>query len=401
MKEIPGGNIVTPSGFRASGVRCGIKEAPDALDLALVVADKPCTGAGVFTTNQFAAGPVQWSRSLVPGDEVRAVVINSGNANCCTGERGLADAGTMASQVASSIGCRAGNVLVASTGKIGDPLPMDLIISGISKAVMSISSDREAGDLAARAIMTTDTRPKCYAIEESLDGRLFRVGGMAKGVGMIAPNMATMISVITTDVAVDAHALQTLTAETAQRTFNRVVVDGDTSTNDSVFVLSAGVGDSPVLRAGSRGMNLFATALEAVMLKLAKELVRDGEGATKFVEVRVTGAETGKEAEKVAQSIARSPLVKTALYGRDANWGRILAAAGYSGVPLDPGKVTLAIGGIVLFDSGKPTGADASAAMKPEEILLELDLGFGDKACSVWTCDLSHQYVTINAEYHT
>lgn len=401
MFDISGGSVVTPSGFTATGVKCGIKRSADALDMALIVTDGPCQAAGVFTTNQFAAAPVQWSRRLVPASEVRAVVINSGNANACTGSRGMDDARRTAEHVASTLGCKPKNVLVASTGIIGHPLPMDKIISGVNLALSSLAATPEAGLDAARAIMTTDTRPKLVATEATIETHRFCVGGMAKGAGMIAPNLATMISVVTTDAAIDAEALQTLTAEVAHRTFNRVVIDGDTSTNDTVFVLASGRSGMPVLRPGSKAMDEFREVLESVMLRLAHELVRDGEGATKFVEIRVGGATTEKEAEKIAHTIARSPLVKCAIYGRDPNWGRILCAAGYSGVPLRPEKVQLWIGDVLVLKDGLPTGEDAAREMQKDDVLLRLQLGAGTQGCSVWTCDFSHEYVTINADYHT
>lgn len=401
MQELKDGTVLSPGGFRASGVRCGLKAAADALDLALVVSDGPSAAAGVFTTNQFSAAPVQWSRRLVPSAEARAVIINSGCANACTGWKGLEDTRTTAAQVASAIGCKPQHVLVGSTGIIGKPLAMERVIAGINMAVSSLSDRPEAGLAAARAIMTTDTRPKHVAVESAVDETVFRVGGMAKGAGMIAPNLATMLAVVTTDAAVDPEALQTLTAEVAARTFNRVLVDGDTSTNDSVFVLANGRSGMAPLQPGSKGLVRLREALEAVMLSLAHALVRDGEGATKFIEVRVTGGRTEKEAEKVAGTIARSPLVKCAAFGRDPNWGRVLCAAGYAGVPLDPTKVRLWIGDVLVLDGGLPTGADAAAAMAVQDIVLRVDLGAGSHECSVWTCDFSHEYVTINAEYHT
>jgi glutamate N-acetyltransferase/amino-acid N-acetyltransferase len=238
-------------------------------------------------------------------------------------------------------------------------------------------------------------------VEDEIEGTAFRVGGMAKGAGMIAPNLATMLALVTTDAAADPETLQSLVADAAARTFNRVLVDGDSSTNDTVLVLASGRSGMPTLRPGSKGCARLRGALEAVMLRLAQELVRDGEGATKFVEIAVTGARTEKEAQKVADTIARSPLVKTALYGRDPNWGRILCAAGYAGVPLVPEKVRLWIGDVVLLEGGVPTGNDAAGVMEAAEILIRVDLGAGGQACSVWTCDFSHEYVTINAEYHT
>jgi glutamate N-acetyltransferase/amino-acid N-acetyltransferase len=397
LAHIPN-SVAAPQGFRAAGVAAGIKSA--GRDVALIVSDRPASAAALFTTNRVQAAPIQVSRKHLAGGQARAVVVNSGNANACTGERGLADAERMTQIAGEALGLDAGEVLVASTGIIGHPMPMERIETGIRQAARELAED---GSVAAEAIMTTDTRPKQIGVEFVIGGQPVRIGGIAKGAGMIAPHMATMLAFLTTDAAIWPEVLQASLAATVARTFNCVTVDGDTSTNDSIMLLANGASGAQV-RPGSPAHRLFCAALEEVCLHLAKELARDGEGATKLVEVQVHGARSFAQAQKVALTIANSPLVKTALFGNDPNWGRILAAAGRAGVAIDPQHLSLRIGDVRLVENGAPLpfdAATASAELKQPEVVISLHLGMGAVTATVWTCDFSYDYVKINAEYHT
>jgi glutamate N-acetyltransferase/amino-acid N-acetyltransferase len=400
MEKIPGGSILSAQGFRAGWARCGIKTAEGKPDVALVVCDGPAAAGGVFTRNKFAAAPVLWDRSILPSDEARAIVVNAGNANACTGERGLRDVRETAALVGELVGCAPEQVIVCSTGIIGRPLPMERLKEGVRGAYRALSSNEEAARGAELAIMTTDTRPKACAIESEMGGRPFRIGGMAKGSGMIAPNMATMLAFITTDAHLPAGRLQEAVSAAADLTFNRITVDGDSSTNDTVIVLASGASGAVVPEVGP-DRKVFEDALVEVMGDLARQIVRDGEGATKLIEVTVHGARTAQAAHTVARAIAESQLVKCAIHGGDPNWGRILCAAGYCGVDLEPDKVTLKIGDVTVFEHGLPTGADAAAQVSGPDVYITLDLGWGRSSATVWTCDLSKLYVDINAEYHT
>lgn len=389
--------ITAPRGFRAAGVGCGLK-VNGALDLALLVSDADCACAGVFTTNHVKAAPVLYDRRVLAGNtaSIRAVIANSGCANACTGEAGLADAQAMAEANAQAIGCRADQVLVLSTGVIGKRLDVHKVRAGIGQAVPRLSID--GGADAARAIMTTDTRPKQFAVRQSS----FVLGGMCKGAGMIHPNMATMLAVITTDAEISPDLLDQALRIAAGRSFNRISVDGDMSTNDTVLVLANGLSGYAV-REGV-GFDGFTGALTQTAVELARQIVRDGEGATKFVEITVTGARREADAVQVGKAIANSPLVKTALYGADANWGRVLAAAGYSSAEVDPGTMALWFGGVQLVANGAPVDydeTDAARAIAGRDVSIRLDLGLGDAGATVWTCDLSHEYVTINGKYRT
>lgn len=397
LTQIPGA-VAAPSGFRAAGVTAGIKSA--GRDVALIFSDRKASAAALFTTNRVQAPPITVSREHLRQGQARAIVANSGNANACTGEQGLADARRMAQVAAAALGIAPEEVLVASTGIIGHPLPMERIEAGIRQAAVD-AGDR--GELAAEAIMTTDTRPKQLAVEFHLDGQTVRVGGIAKGAGMIAPHLATMLAFVTTDANVWPEVLQASLAASAARTFNCVTVDGDTSTNDTLFLLANGA-SGVAIRPGSPAHRKFCHALDVVCLHLAKELARDGEGATKLIEIQVHGARSFAQAQKIGRTIANSPLVKTAFFGNDPNWGRILAAAGRAGVPLDPQRLALRLGDVALVEGGAPLPFDAAAAravMERREVRLALDLGLGPVSATVWTCDLSYDYVRINAEYHT
>jgi glutamate N-acetyltransferase/amino-acid N-acetyltransferase len=390
------GGVTAPQGYLASGVSAGIKKK--GLDLAVVFSSQTASVAGVFTLNRVQAAPVVLSKEhlkLARG-RGRAVLINSGCANACTGERGKHDSVLSAQCLASQLNIEPSHVLVASTGVIGSFLPMPALLKGISSAVSALNS--QGGGAAARAIMTTDTREKSIAVEGRIGGKTVRISGMAKGSGMIHPQMATMLAVITTDAQVPPRDLGKILQRVADRTFNCLTVDGDTSTNDTVVILANGASGAAV--SGAR--SYFEKGLEMVCEELAKCIARDGEGATKFVEILVRGASDFEAARKVAKTIAHSPLVKTALYGEELNWGRILCAVGYSGVAFDPEGITLSLNGIPIFRNGSPvssTRARAEKAMKAKDLQIEVDLADGRAAARVWTCDLSHKYVDINASY--
>ena len=398
MHVLDEGSLVSPAGFTVGSATCGLKQSGKP-DVALLVCEGGARAAGVFTTNLFAAAPVRWSRQLVPADDLRAVVVNSGNANACTGPRGEQDVVETVARTASLIDCEMEQIAVCSTGVIGEPLPMDRIHSGVEDAFNGLSAETDAARGAERAIMTTDTRPKGCAVESQIGEDTFRVGGMVKGAGMIAPHLATMLGFVTTDVQIKPELLQQAAEECTQDTFNAVTVDGDTSTNDSVLVLASG--KSGVLVQEDDGLGEFKEALRYVMQELAVGMVRDGEGANILIRVDVQGAATCEDARKAARAISESLLVKCAIHGRDPNWGRIVCAAGYSGADFDPDQVTLHIGETKVFEGGMPTGHDASGELQGEEVRLLLDLGAGDQSTTMWTCDLSKGYVEINAEYHT
>lgn len=395
--EIEGG-LTAPQGYLASGVSAGIKDKGP--DLAVLFSSRPTSAAGVFTLNRVQAAPVLLSREhlKVSRGRIRAVLINSGCANACTGERGMKDARLSARSLASHLNLEPAEVLVASTGVIGAFLPMPKVLKGIAGAVSALNS--MGGSAAAQAILTTDTVEKTFAIEGRVGGKTVRIGGMAKGSGMIHPNMATMIAVLTTDLRIPPRELGRCLRRAADRTFNCLTVDGDTSTNDTVLVMANGASEASL--ADSRAVSFFEKGLLAVCEELARRIARDGEGATKFVEITVKGAADFESARRVAKTIAHSPLVKTALYGQELNWGRILAAVGYSGVPFDPDEVVLGLNGIPIFRGGAPvasTRSRAEEAMKEHDLRIEVDLGEGKASARVWTCDLSHEYVNINASY--
>jgi glutamate N-acetyltransferase/amino-acid N-acetyltransferase len=395
--------VTYPEGLVASGVRCGLKaEGPD---LALIVCDGPADVAGVFTTNLVQAACVRYSRHVVERGSARAILCNAGNANACNGDRGDRDTIAMAEQVAAQLGVAATSVLIASTGVIGHPMPMDKLERGIPLAVDALDREGDTDMRVARAIMTTDLRPKLIGVRCGSDEWAGDVafGGVCKGSGMIAPNMATMLCFLTTDAAVPHSLLQTALREAVRRTFNRITVDGDTSTNDMVLALAAGTGDCRIPEAGP-ALDDFTEALTRVCLYLAREVARDGEGATKLAEVRVTGAASEADAERVAKTIAESPLVKTALFGCDPNWGRVLAAAGRAGVRFDPRLASVKVGDQTVYAAGASCPFDRDAAhdhLAEPDVALCVDLAEGHEQASVWTCDFSYDYVKINAEYHT
>ena len=393
------GAITAPDGFRAAAVAAGIK--PEGADLALLVADRTCAAAAVFTTNRAQAAPVVVSREHLASGRARAVVVNAGCANAATGEEGVADAREMAVVTAQAVGCLPPEVVVASTGVIGTRLPMKELRSGIARAADRLS--REAGAEAARAILTTDTRPKEAQVRFSLGGETLTVGAMAKGAGMIAPRMATLLAFFTTDAAIEPGLLRRALRDAVGASLNRVTVDGDTSTNDMAVVLASGARARPVQTEGA-DYDGFREALSEAARRIAGLIVRDGEGATRMAEVRVEGAREEVEADRVARTVADSPLVKTALHGGDPNWGRILAAVGRSGVAVDIDRVDLFLGDVWVAESGQARGYDETAARRamledPVRILVRLNQGRA--AGWIWTCDFSHGYVDINAHYRS
>ena len=394
------GGITTPKGFRAAGVSAGIK-ANKGLDLALLVSDTPAAAAAVFTTNVVQAAPVLVSREhlTASGGTVRAIVANSGCANACTGEEGLQVARDMAAETATLVGCPVQQVLVASTGVIGVGLPIEKIRGGLPAAFRALAADQ--GAAAARAIMTTDPFPKEAATRVTIGGREAAIGGMAKGSGMIEPMMATMLAFVTTDAQVSPALLSRALREAVHDTFNAITVDGDSSTNDSVMLLANGASGATV---NEQSYGAFLDGLRAVCLDLALGIVRGGEGATKLVTVTVAGAATSVEARRAAKVIANSLLVKTAIHGGDPNWGRLIAAAGRAGVALELSRAVVAIGSTVLFKNGRPyddAAPQAAEYLKGKDIAVSVDLGAGSASSTVWTCDLSAEYVRINGEYRT
>ena len=391
------------AGFHTAATTCGLKPSGN-LDLGLVWSDTPCNAAGVFTTNRVQAAPVLVCRETLATSaaRMRGVIYNSGCANAVTGARGLADARRMRALGATAVGAADDELFVLSTGVIGRFLEMDKLERGVF-ALTSPAALRLAGD-AARAIMTTDTRAKLASAELTLPGGRARVAGFAKGAGMIHPNMATMLSVVTTDARVDHTRLDRCLRAAVASSFNRISVDGDMSTNDTVLVLASGAAGVNVDESGEAA---FTAALTSVCASLARQVARDGEGATRLVELRITGGATERQAHRVGDSIACSPLVKTAIHGNDPNWGRILAAAGYSGEPLEPERVRLWFGerdAVQLLDNGLPVAFDAaqaSALLAEDPAIVHLDLGLGSASAVVWTCDLSAEYVRVNADYTT
>jgi glutamate N-acetyltransferase/amino-acid N-acetyltransferase len=397
------GGVATAKGFRAAGISAGIKPT-NKLDLALIVSDTPATAAAMFTLNKVQAAPVLVSKEhlAASGGVVRAVVVNSGCANACTGDLGMADARTMAAETATLVGCPAEQVLVASTGVIGVNLPMDKLKSGIPQAFAALSIAH--GSQAAQAIMTTDPFPKESGATVAVGGKTVTIGGMAKGSGMIGPDMApsaTMLAFVTTDAAVSQPLLHRALVEVVDNTFNAITVDGDTSTNDAVVFMANGASGATI---GDAEYPAFVKALNAVCLELALGIVRGGEGATKLVTITVSGAASSAEARKTAKAIANSLLVKTAIHGGDPNWGRLLAVAGRAGVAFNADRAKVTIGSTVLFADGRPyddRAPEAALYLKGSDIAVGVDLGAGTAASTVWTCDLSAEYVRINADYRT
>lgn len=392
-------NIIC-SGFKAAGVAAGLKKKGKK-DLGLMVSQVPATVAGVFTKNRVKAAPVILDRQRIKTGVCQAIIVNSGNANCCTGEQGIRDAETMASLAASELGISEDLVLVASTGVIGEPLPIEKIGAAIPTLVNSLQSEG-IPDL-ARSIMTTDTVPKMVSAHGVVDGKTFTVTGVAKGAGMIRPDMATMLCFVCTNVKVSSEILKEILVKAVNRSFNRITIDGDTSTNDTVLIMANGLSGAVIQSPAQK--DIFQKILDEIFLDLAKQLVRDGEGVTKLVEIMVRNAVSDSDAQKVADTVAHSPLVKTAFFGEDANWGRIAGAVGRAGVQIDPDKIDVYFDDVQMVKAGMGQGktveAEATKVLKRPEFTLTIDLNSGSGSGSILTCDFSVDYVRINADYRS
>jgi glutamate N-acetyltransferase / amino-acid N-acetyltransferase len=395
-----------PNAYRFAGVHSGLRPDPARLDLALIVSDVPASAAGVFTRNRVRAAPVRVSEARLPTDAARGVVICSGNANACTGQRGLDDARRMTAVTAEIIDCREEQVLVCSTGVIGRHLPMPVIESGIRKAALDLQPTPAALDAMAHAILTTDTRTKVTHRTMSLGGVEVRLTGVAKGAAMIGPNMATMLAFVFSDARVSSADLARLTKDAAARTFNCVSVEGHTSTNDTLLVFANGqAGGGRAQRLQGEGLTAYGNAVTDVCAELAKAIAADAEGATHFVTIDVEGLRSDAEARQVGMTVANSALVKTAIFGADPNWGRVVSAAGYAGVEFEEEQLSLWMGDTLLYEAGTPQPIDvkaASAHLKgTRNISLRLRFTLGSGSATVWTCDLTDEYVRLNADYTT
>jgi glutamate N-acetyltransferase/amino-acid N-acetyltransferase len=393
--------ITAPKGFKAAGIHCGIKKSKK--DLALIYSTSPATAAAVFTLNKVQAAPVLICKEyLLRAKKHRAIIVNSGNANACTGEQGYKDSLLMAEKTAEALKIKPEEVFVSSTGVIGETLPMNIITNGISKIVNFLEEDDNFS--AAEAIMTTDTFVKAASESFDINGKVVTIGGIAKGSGMIHPNMATMLAFVTTDAAIEKESFQTIIKDVTDKTFNKIVVDGDTSTNDMVIALANGESGIDNIKPDTAEYDLFSEKLFNVLKKLSIDIVKDGEGATKLVEINVEGALSDQDAEKAARTVALSPLVKTAIHGEDANWGRIIAAVGYSGIDFDPAKFEIIINGIPILKQNYTVTLpiiEANKTLKSKEIKLVLKLNCGNGESTLWTCDFSEEYVKINGSYRT
>ncbi|HUJ29775.1 MAG TPA: bifunctional glutamate N-acetyltransferase/amino-acid acetyltransferase ArgJ [Candidatus Acidoferrum sp.] len=397
-------NADIPRGFTFAATHCGLKKRK--LDLALFVSETPAKAAAIFTTNRLQAAPLRVCQAHLRQSrgKVRAVIVNSGNANCCTGPRGLAASRSTAASIARALGCPPQEILVSSTGVIGAPLRVEKILSAVPELIASRGSDVAAFENAARAIMTTDTRPKWAAVKCTLGGKPVRILGCAKGSGMIHPNMATMLAYVVTDAAISRAMLQRAVRSAAAPTFNSITVDGDTSTNDTFAVLANGQSGAPKITSKGRDYGKFRVALRQVCQSLALAIVEDGEGAQHVIEIEVRGAPSDRAADQVARTIAHSSLVKTAFAGADPNWGRILAAAGRSGVAFDAGRVDIWLAGIAVCRRGQEHHFDERAAhekMLEKRVPILVDLRSGRGRARMWTCDFTQEYVHINASYRT
>jgi len=392
---------ILADGFRYAGIHCGLRPEPTRRDLAIIVSDRPAAAAGVFTQNRVCAAPVHLCRERLPRADARAIVICSGNANACTGEQGMADAHRMAQITAQSLKCDAEQVLVASTGVIGRLLPMKVFESGIPQAVNMLESGENALVQAATAILTTDTRSKIRSRSLTLSGKEVRLTGFCKGAAMIGPNMATMLGFLCTDAAVSPKDLHTILQHAVEPTFNCVSVEGHTSTNDTVLILANGTGE-PLM---GDDLHRFATAVMDVCADLARDIASDAEGAKHLVIIDVEGARTDAEAKQVAKTIAESALVKTAIYGADPNWGRFVSAAGYSGVMFEERELSLWLGDMLLYREGQPLPFDPATASgylkQNREVHMRLRFTLGTGRCTFYTCDLTPEYVHLNADYTT
>lgn len=393
--------VTAARGFQAAGIAGGIKK--DKLDLALIYSETDAVAAGVFTKNLVQAAPVHLCRAHLK-NQIRALVINSGNANACTGEQGKRDAAAMAQITAEGLNIKAEQVLVCSTGVIGEPMPMEKVSPAITTALAALATGPRAGNLAAEAILTTDTKVKLSAYRCTLSSGEFNIGGMAKGSGMICPNMATMLAFIVTDVQIERNLLQDLFADACDASFNVITVDGDTSTNDTALILANGAAESVVVKPESEGFSAFKTLLNLVCQELALQIVEDGEGLTKVINLTIRGAADKAGARIMARSILNSPLVKTAFYGEDANWGRIIAALGYAGVAFDPDRVDIFIGPYqVAADGGSVpfSEEDMKKILEKRDVPVLIDLKMGLAEIKAWGTDMSHEYISINSNYRS
>lgn len=401
MKKLSSKNIVSPKGFTAAGVHAGIKHKKK--DLAILMSEVPASVAGVFTTNAVQAAPIKVTKEVVyTTKKMQAIIVNSGNANACTGKQGLADAYEMQKLAGEKLGIDSNLVGVASTGVIGEIMKMEPVKNGM--ALLQPDSKLESGIDFAQAIMTTDTVMKNTTYATVIDGKEVLVSGTAKGSGMIEPNMATMLGFITTDANIESDELQKALSSVTDCTFNSITVDGDTSTNDTVVVMANGLAGNEPLSPAHPDWENFYTALRLVAEDLAKSIARDGEGATKLIEVEVEGAISDEEARKIAKTVVGSPLVKTAVFGCDANWGRIIAAVGYSGAKVDPEKITIKIGGATMVENGEPIQFSEEALieiLKQHEVKIYVSLEVGEGHGFAWGCDLTYDYVQINASYRS
>ena len=392
-----------PKGFLMAGVHCRVKRDPQKLDLTLIMSETPATAVGVYTQNVVCGAPVTWNRQHTPSDQIRAVVINSGVANACTGERGLEDARRMAQLAAAACGAKQEQALVMSTGLIGQFLPMDKIEQGIMAAAVKLGSIEASLISAARGMMTTDTTPKVAGRSLTIAGRETHITGLAKGAAMIGPNMATMLAVVMTDAALDTDVAQDVLRAAADDSFNCISVEGHTSTSDTVLLLANGQAGGEPLDGGE--LTAFREALDEVCVDLARAIPADGEGATHLISIEVAGCATRDDARRIARTIANSVLVKTAVAGADPNWGRIVSAAGYAGVPFDPAGVSLRLNGFLLYQGGTPVEFDAAGVSESiraqRDTLVQLELSDGDAGARFWTTDLTAEYVRLNADYHT
>ncbi len=400
MKSLDGG-VCAPKGFVAAGLYCGIRKVKK--DVAIIRSEVPAVVAGVFTLNRTQAACIVVDKLQLKNSALcSAIVVNSGNANACTGERGLNDAWAMIDETAIALGLPRAQVMCSSTGVIGQYMPMDKIATGIRDLAPKLSHN--GNNDAAEAIMTTDTFPKEVAVSFTLGNRIVTIGGVAKGSGMIAPNMATMLGFVTTDAAIDRATLQTALTDANNRSFNRITVDGDMSTNDMLLILANGqAGNNPIMP-HTEECELFYSALEYVLIKLAKMIARDGEGATKLVEILVMGATSEREATQAARAVANSNLVKTAIHGADANWGRILAAVGYSGIEFNPDNVEISFNDLPILKRNYEIVLDevkAKAILEQKEITVQINLHQGSESARFWTCDLTKDYIHINASYRS
>lgn len=393
--------VTFAKGFTAAGVKAGIKKSGN-LDVAVIYTKTQAVVAGTFTQNKVAAGPVYVSKEVVATGTAHAIVANAGCANACTGQQGLDDAHKMAQIAADELGVNADDVIVGSTGVIGVNLPMDKLEAGIKDAVANLSAD--GSDNAGRAIITTDTHSKSVTCEFELSGKTVRMGAIAKGSGMIRPNMATMLCYITTDIAIDQALLQKAVSGCVEKSFNMISVDGDMSTNDMVIVLANGEANNAKITEENADYQIFFDKLMMLCTELAKQIAADGEGASKFLTINVKGAKSFADAKTVGMAIANSPLVKTAFFGEDPNWGRVICAVGYSGADMVPEKTVVKFGGITIFANGTGATYDEKAlahVMKEKDIVIDIELNMGQEDATVWSCDLSYEYVKINGEYHT